>query len=111
MMGAKERFLMEALERFKGLVENGECSRQDIAYFCDFSRRELENRGVSIGTKAWLTKEEASESLGVSTSTFDRLVLKGCIQRGMKKAKSRSLVWRREQVEQLKTMMLLKTNN
>lgn len=110
-MGVKEMFLMEALERFKGLVESGACSRQDIAYFCDFSRRELESRGVSIDKKTWLTKEEASELLGVSTSTFDRFVLRGCIPRGKKMQKSRNLVWRREQVEQLKVMMLLKANS
>lgn len=110
-MTQKESFLCAALDIFKGMIANGQCSKQDINYFCDFSKRELDNRGASVGKKSWLTKEEASEFLGISTSTFDRLVLKGGLPRGKKIPKSRNLVWRREQLEQLKTLMLLKANH
>ena len=109
-MTQKENFLYSALEIFKDMIKNGECSNQDINYFYNFSKRELDNRGASVGKKQWLTKEEASEILGVSTSTFDRIVLKGGLPRGRKIQGKKSLVWKREQVEQLKTLMLLKGN-
>lgn len=111
MMGLKEKFLCGALEVFKGMIENGECSKQDINYFCDFSKRELDNRGASVGKKQWVTKEEASDILCVSTSTFDRIVLKGGLPRGKKIAGKKCLVWKREQVEQCKMLMLLKSNH
>lgn len=107
-MGLKEKFLCSALDIFKDMVRNGECSKQDINYFCDFSKRELNNRGASVGKKRWLTKEEASEALGISTSTFDRYVLRGGLSRGKKIKGQKNLVWKREQVEQLKAIMLLK---
>lgn len=111
MMSLKEKFLCGALDIFKSMIENGECSKQDINYFCDFSKRELDNRGASVGEKEWLTKNEASEIIGISTSTFDRIVLKGGLPRGKKIPKHRNLVWKREQCEQLKRMILLKGNN
>lgn len=107
-MTNKEQFLFSALDLFKDMIKNGECSKQDINYFCDFSKRELDNRGASVGKKQWLTKEEASEILGVSTSTFDRYVLKGGLPRGKKILGQKNLVWKREQVEQCKMLMLLK---
>ena len=107
-MTNKEQFLFSALDLFKDMIKNGECSKQDINYFCDFSKRELDNRGASVGKKQWLTKEEASEILGVSTSTFDRYVLKGGLPRGKKILGQKNLVWKREQVEQCKILMLLK---
>lgn len=110
-MTLKEQFLYNAMDVFKQLIVNGECSKQDINYFCDFSKRELDNRGASVGEKKWITKEEASEILGVSTSTFDRYVLKGGLPRGKKLMGHKALVWKREQVEQLKMLMLLKANH
>ena len=107
-MTNKEQFLFSALDLFKDMIKNGECSKQDINYFCDFSKRELDNRGASVSKKQWLTKEEASEILGVSTSTFDRYVLKGGLPRGKKILGQKNLVWKREQVEQCKMLMLLK---
>lgn len=107
-MTNKEQFLFSALDLFKDMIKNGEYSKQDINYFCDFSKRELDNRGASVGKKQWLTKEDASEMLGVSTSTFDRYVLKGGLPRGKKILGQKSLVWKREQVEQCKMLMLLK---
>ena len=110
-MTRKEQFLCDAMDVFKHLIVNGECSKQDINYFCDFSQRELDHRGASVGEKKWLTKDEASQMLGVSTSTFDRYVLRGGLPRGKKLMGHKALVWKREQVEQLKTLMLLKANH
>lgn len=110
-MTLKEQFLYNAMDVFKQLIVNGECSKQDINYFCDFSKRELDNRGASVGEKKWITKEEASQMLGISTSTFDRYVLKGGLPRGKKLMGQKSLVWKREQVEQLRKLMLLKGNH
>lgn len=107
-MTQKESFLCSALDLFKEAIKNGECSKQDIAHFADMSKYEMDRRGMSIGKKTWLTKEEASEILGISTSTFDRNVLKGGLPRGKKIVGQKSLVWRREQVEQCKVLMLLK---
>lgn len=107
-MGVKEKFLCAALDIFKNMIESGECSKQDIDYFCGFSKRELNHRGASVGKKLWLTKDEAGEMLGVSTSTFDRLVLKGVLPRGRKIPRQKNLLWKSEQVEQYKALMLLK---
>lgn len=108
-MTRKEQFLCDAIDVFKHLIVNGECSKQDINYFCEYSKRELDNRGASVGKKQWLTKEECSEMLGISTSTFDRYVLRGGMPRGKKIQGRKSLVWKREQVEQLKSLMLLRS--
>lgn len=107
-MTQKENFLFEALDIFKDMIRNGECSKQDISHFVDMSKYELDRRGASIGKKHWLGKVEASKILGISTSTFDRIVLKGGMPRGKKVVGQRNLVWRCEQVEQLKVLMLLK---
>lgn len=110
MMKLKEEFLCNALDRFKQMIVQGECSKADINYFCDFSKHELDRRGASVDKNAWLNKEEASELLGVSTSTFDRMVLKGILPRGKKVVGQNKLVWKCEQIEQLNKMRLLKVN-
>lgn len=109
-MTSKEDYLCKALDALKELVKNGECSKQDVSYFCEFSKRELDSRGASVGENKWITKEEASGMLGVSTSTFDRYVSKGGLPKGKKLMGQKNLVWKREQVEQLKLLMLLKAN-
>lgn len=108
MMNPKKEYLCKALDRFKEMVENDECTKVDIAYFCDFSKRELERREVDIDKKQWLTKEEASRELGISTSTFDRNVLSGRLPRGKKRVGQKSLLWKNEQIEQLRQIMLLR---
>lgn len=111
MQKLKEQYLCSALDKFKEMITNGECSKADIAYFCDMSMYELERRGASVGKKTWLTKKEASKELNVSTSTFDRIVLKGLIPRGKKVQRKKSLLWKDDEVEQLKRIKLLKGNN
>lgn len=110
-MTQKESFLCSALDIFKDMIRNGECSKQDISHFADMSKYELDRRGACVGKKQWVTKSEASDMLSVSTSTFDRIVLKGGIPRGKKVVGQKNLVWKREQVEQCKVLMLLKASN
>lgn len=111
MMDLKEQYLYSALDIFKEMISNGECSKQDIAYFCGLSKYELDRRGASVGKKEWLTKDEASKMLGVSTSTFDRIVKNGGLPKGRKKRNSKVLIWKREQIEQCNRLMLLKSND
>lgn len=106
-MDLREQFLCSALDRFKEMIVNGDCSKADITYFTNLSKYELNRRGASIGKKGWLTKIEASQELGVSTSTFDRMILKGILPRGKKIVHQKSLVWKCDEIEQLKRMMLL----
>lgn len=110
MMKLKEQYLCSALDRFKEMIVGGQCSKQDIMHYVDESNYIMDRYGVSVGKKAWITKEEASSLLDVSTSTFDRLVLKGVLPRGKKIQGQKNLVWKCEQVEQLNRMMLLKAN-
>lgn len=110
-MDLREQFLCSALDRFKEMVTNGDCSKADIAYFCNLSKYELNRRGAAIDKKGWLTKKEASEELGVSTSTFDRMILKGVLPRGKKIVHQKNLVWKYDDIEQLKRMMLLNVKN
>lgn len=110
-MDLREQFLCSALDRFKEMVTNGDCSKADIAYFCNLSKYELNRRGATIDKKGWLTKKEASEELGVSTSTFDRMILKGVLPRGKKIVHQKNLVWKYDDIEQLKRMMLLNVKN
>lgn len=110
-MDLREQFLCSALDRFKEMVTNGDCSKADIAYFCNLSKYELNRRGAAIDKKGWLTKKEASEELGVSTSTFDRMILKGILPRGKKIVHQKNLVWKYDDIEQLKRMMLLNVKN
>lgn len=110
-MDLREQFLCKALDRFKEMITNGDCSKTDIAYFCNLSKYELDRRSASVDKKGWLTKKEASQELGVSTSTFDRMILKGVLPRGKKVVHQKSLVWKRDEIEQLKRMMLLNVKN
>lgn len=110
-MDLKEQFLCSALDRFKEMITNGDCFKADIAYFCNLSKYELNRRGAAIDKKGWLTKKEASEELGVSTSTFDRMILKGVLPRGKKVIHQKSLMWKCDEIEQLKRMMLLNVKN
>lgn len=106
-MDLKEQFLRSALDRFKEMITNGDCSKADIAYFSNLSKYELDRRGATVDKKGWLTKIEASKELGVSTSTFDRMILKGVLPRGKKIVHQKNLVWKYDGIEQLKRMMLL----
>ena len=106
-MKLKEEYLCKALDRFKEMIRHNECSKTDIAYFCNLSQYELDRRGASIEKKNWLTKEEASKELGISTSTFDRMILKGLLSKGKKIIHQRKLFWKHDEVEQLKHLSLL----
>lgn len=106
-MDLREQFLCSVLDRFKEMITNGDCSKADITYFSNLSKYELDRRGASIDKKSWLTKVEASQELGVSTSTFDRMILKGVLPRGKKIVHQKSLMWKSDEIEQLKRMMLL----
>lgn len=57
--------------------------------------------------KNWLTKEETSKELGISTSTFDRMILNGLPSKGKKIIHQRKLFWKHDEVEQLKHLSLL----
>lgn len=109
MMDLKEQFLCSALDVFKEMVSHGECSKQDVAYFCGLSKYELDRRGASVGKKRWLTKDEASELLGISTSTFDRIVASGGLPRGKKMMQQKCLRWKAEDVESCKRMMEMRS--
>lgn len=106
-MDLREQFLCNALDRFKEMITNGDCSKADITYFCNLSKYELDRRGAAIDKKGWLTKIEVSQMLGVSTSTFDRMILKGVLPRGKKIVNQKNLVWKCDDIEQLKHIMLL----
>lgn len=110
-MDIKEKYLYGALDRFKEMVANGECSKQDIAYWCGVSGYELGRRCASVDESGWVTKDEASKMLSVSTSTFDRMVLSGGLPRGKKVYWEKALRWKREDVEQCKRMMMLKSSH
>lgn len=109
-MDLREQFLCSALDRFKEMIANGDCSKADIAYFCNLSKYELDRRGATIDKKGWLTKIEASQVLGISTSTFDRMILKGVLPRGKKVIHKKCLMWKCDDIEQLKHIMLLNVN-
>lgn len=106
-MEHKAKFLYDALEVFKDMVQKGECSTQDISYWCGVSSYELERRGASVGQQRWLTKAESSKMLNVSTSTFDRIVLAGGLPKGKKIQGKKNLLWKHEDIEQYKRIMLL----
>lgn len=93
------------------MITNGDCSKADITYFCNLSKYELDRRGAAINKKGWLTKIEASQILGVSTSTFDRMILKGVLPRGKKVVHQKCLMWKCDDIEQLKHIMLLNANS
>lgn len=110
MIKAKEQYLYKALDKFKEMIKNGECSRVDILYFYDLSKYELDRRDKGIDENNWLTKQQAYKELNISRSTFDRLVLKGVLPRGKKISHKKCLYWKYEQIEKLKQMMLLNIN-
>ncbi len=111
MLKLKELYLCNALDKFKEMITHNECSKSDIAYFYNLSKYELTRRGTKVDKKEWFTKIEASQELSISTSTFDRLVIKGIIPRGKKITHQRSLMWKLDDIEQLKQMILLNANN
>lgn len=101
-MKFKEKYLCDALDKFKEMILNDDCSKEDINYFCNLSKYELDRRGYSIDKIKWLTKKEASALLNISTSTFDRIVFQGKLPKGRKIMHKKSLVWKYEEIEQLK---------
>lgn len=103
----KKQFLSEALAIFKGMVDNDECSKQDIEYWSGVSGYELNRRGASVGKKRWYTKDEASDYIGVSRSTFDRIVSGGGVPKGKKMAGKKKLYWKGEELDDYKRMALL----
>lgn len=110
MIRLKEEYLCKALDKFKEMIHNEECSKADIAYFYNLSKYELGRRGTAVDRKEWLTKKEASQELQISSSTFDRLVQKGLLPKGKKVLHQHSLIWNYEEVEQLKREMLPNIN-
>lgn len=110
MIRLKEEYLCSALDKFKDMINNGECSKADIAYFYNLSKYELERRDTSISKRDWLTKKDASLMLGISISTFDRLIQKGLLSKGKKIIHQHSLVWKCDEVEELKQKMFIKVN-
>lgn len=63
--------------------------------------------GRVSANKGGLTKAESSKMLNVSTSTFDRIVLAGGLPKGKKIQGKKNLLWKREDIEQYKRIMLL----
>ena len=110
-MQFKEQYLCNALDKFKTMITSGECSKADIAYFSNLAKYELDRRGTAIDKKEWLTKKEACDKLSISSSTLDRMVLKGILPRGKKIPHQNSLVWKCDDVEQLRKLALLKVNS
>ena len=110
MVHPREQYLCSALDKFKAMIAHGGCSKTDIAYFSNLAKYELDRRGTSVDKKEWLTKKEACKELNISPSTFDRKVLREALPRGRKILHQHSLVWRHDDVGQLKKLMLLKRN-
>lgn len=108
MMKIKELFLCKALDRFKEMISNDECSRADIDCFCSLSRYEHERRKANADRKQWVDKKEACEMLGVSRATLDRMVVKGELTKGKKAVGKKTLVWKSEDIEQLQRILMLK---
>lgn len=98
MMKLKEEYLCNALDRFKEMVMNGICSKQDILHYADVFKYELDRYGASIKSKIMVTKKEACKILGISKSTFDRKVLRGIYPRGKKVKGQNNLLWNSEQL-------------
>lgn len=111
MQNPNEKYLCSALDRFKEMINNGECSKTDISYFCKLSQYELNRRGVNVDKKRWLTKKDVSKELNISTSTLDRFVKRGMLSKGKKIIHHKELLWKQEDVEQLKHLMLLKVKD
>ena len=109
-MQLKEEYLCSALDKFKEMLSHGVCSKADVNYFCNLAKYELDRRGTSVEKIDWLTKKEVGKELSLSTSTIDRMIRRGVLPKGKKILHQNSLVWRHDDVEQLKRLMLLKAN-
>jgi len=109
MMNAKEQFISDSLDVFKDLLEVHGCTKADINRYYEITKYEREHYGLSVGKKQWLTKDEASELLGISTSTFDRIVLNGGLPRGKKVAGKKNLLWKVKDIEDCKKMMEMRS--
>lgn len=101
-----KKFLSAALSVIKEAVDRGECGQQDVDYWCEVLQYEMDRRGLD--RPKWVTKDEASAMLGISTSTFDRRVLQGELPRGESKRHRKNLYWRREDIEQYMKASMLK---
>lgn len=107
-MNDKAKFISESFGVFKEMLENNTCTKADINRYYEITKYELEHYGASVGRKQWLTKDEASDMLGISTSTFDRIVLNGGLSRGRKVVGKKNLLWRVKDIEDCKRMMALR---
>lgn len=110
MTKLREQYLCSALDKFKSMISNGECSKADISYFCNLAKYELDRRGTGIDKKEWFTKKEVAKELSVSTSTIDRMIMRRLLPKGKKILHQTSLVWKADEVEQLKRLMFPKSN-
>lgn len=108
MMNAKEEYIAHTLDAFKELLANSGCTKADVNRYYEITKYEMEHYGLSVGKKQWVTKEEASGMLGISTSTFDRIVLNGGLPRGKKVAGKKNLIWKVKDIEDCKRMMELR---
>lgn len=108
MMNAKEQFIADSFEVFKDMLKNNSCTKADINRYYEITKYELERYGASVGKKQWITKEEASDMIGVSTSTFDRIVLGGGLPRGKKVVGKKNLLWKLKDIEDFQKMMALR---
>lgn len=108
MMNAKEQFIADSFEVFKDMLENNSCTKADINRYYEIAKYELEHYGGSVGKRQWLTKDEASDMMGVSTSTFDRIVLGGSLPRGKKVVGKKNLLWKAKDIEDFQRMTALR---
>lgn len=108
-MNAKAQFINDSFDVFKEALANNECSKADINRYYEITKYEVEHYGLSVGKKQWLTKEEASEQLGISTSTFDRIVYNGSLPRGKKVAGKKNLLWKVKDIEDFQRMTALRS--
>ncbi len=108
MMNSKEQFISDSFDVFKELLENNGCTKADINRYYEITKYEMEHYGVSVGKKQWVTKEEASDMMGISTSTFDRIVLNGGLPRGKKVAGKKNLLWKVKDIEDCQRMVALR---
>jgi len=107
-MTAKEQFISDSFDVFKDMLANNECTKADINRYYEITKYELEHYGASVGKKQWLTKGEAGELLGISTSTFDRIVYNGSLPRGKKIASKKNLLWKLKDIEDFQRMTALR---
>lgn len=108
MVTFQEQWLCKALDKFKGIILSGLCSKVDVAYLSRLFKYELEKRETDINEKEWLTKIEVSKMLGVSTSTLDRMITRKKFPKGKKIAHQKFLIWKNSEIEQYRKSLLLK---